>query len=354
MKTLDERLEFAADEVEHAVARMPSRRAAAGTKHRWLRAAPALVAFGLIVVAVGAGAVLLRNDAEVLRSEVTDGGAEFPRLSLDAGAIDGDVALVFAEDSTVAPQPVPAQELRVFGEPTDLASGRLYVVTDTDGSDFFRGEAFDDPGWSPVPVMVGSAHVLEEGLTSTIMWEIGPADGLVVSIQGLGLDTETVLEVLDGVRFDGDDVAIESLPDAYTEIYAGPMRGEGERVVMLVWSTAAEATPSAEITLWLHEGIDPFERGLYTGAYETAESIVETKVLGRPALRVELSRGTAFHWLHSPTVYARLLVQGSMNPDDVVGALREIDAVTWEQQFEVEPAVDPASPGTTVAPTTVP
>jgi len=350
MRTLDERLEFAADEARRAVAQVPARRVSAGSRARraGVRVAQVVALTALVVAVIGGGAILLNGEREV-----ASGGAEFPQLSLRTEAVGNDIALVFAEDATTAPQPVPADDLKVFGDPADLGLSRIFVVTDTDGSDFFRGEVFNDPGWAAVPVPEGVAYLHEEGLTSTILWQVGSNDRLVILVQGLGLDRDTARAVLDGISLGETDVVVGTLPEGFIELYAGPVRYEGERVVMLAWVTTTDATPSAEITLWLHGGADASaERGLYMWGYESAPSITETEVLGRRALRVEMQDGTAFQWLHSPNVYARLLVQGSVDPDEVAGALHEVDAATWGQMFETEFPSDPASTGTTVAPTT--
>ena len=340
MNTIDERLHHAADQVRLAVAQVPSRGSqpvsrAAGTMRRIVQGA---VAIALLVATVGGGTMLLNGG-----NEVASGAAEFPRLTLDTAVAGGELTLIFADDSVVSSQPAVPDNLQVFGDPLgDYSSGRIFVVTDADGSDFFRGEAYNDPGWTPVAVPVGAAFLHVDGLTSTVLWQVGSEEGPVISVQGLGIDTQALLGVLGSIQHSGGKTEVQSLPANFTELYSGPVRVEGEREVMLVWAAPNSDAVQTEITLQLLERADaPMERGLYSGAYQGIGAFSDAVVVGRPALRMEMSGVSdggvvIFQWLQTPQVFARLIIQGSLDPDEVAAALHEVDSSTWERLFRGE------------------
>ena len=352
MKTIDERLEYAAEEVRHVVAQVPSRGAkVAGRASQLARRAVQVVAVVALIVATIAGSSMLLNGD----GDVSGGAGEFPRIALATDVAEGELSLVFAEDGVTSPQPSNPPILEVFGDPsTDFASGRIFVVSDIDGSDFFRNlEEFNDLGLAPVSVPTGIAYLLEEGFTSQILWQLGDEDGLVVTVQGLGVGTETLLDVLAGIQYDQTGVEVGFLPTGFMEIYSGPTRTEGEREVMFIWATSPSDDAQAEVTLQLHQRAEaPLERGMYNFTLSGISAISETEVLGKPALRLEVADAVAFQWLQSPTVYARLTVLRSVDPDAIAAALREVDSATWDQMFEIERPTDPASTRTSVAPTT--
>lgn len=335
MKTIDERLEYAAEEVRHVVAQVPSRGAkVAGRASQLARRAVQVVAVVALIVATIAGSSMLLNGD----GDVSGGAGEFPRIALATDVAEGELSLVFAEDGVTSPQPANPNLLEVFHDPSaDLASGWIFVVADADGSDFFRNlEAIDDPG-DPVPVPIGAAYLLEEGFTSQILWQLGDEDGLVVTIQGLGVGTETLLDVLAGIQYDETGVEVGFLPTGFMELYSGPTRTEGEREVMFIWATSPSDDAQAEVTLQLHQRAEaPLERGMYNFTLSGISAISETEVLGKPALRLEVADAVAFQWLQSPTVYARLTVLRSVDPDAIAAALREVDSATWDQMFEIE------------------
>ncbi len=352
MKTIDERLEYAATEARQAVAHLPSRTAKLpGRPNRVARHTAQLVALvALIVVAVGGSLVLFDGDPDV-----ASGVAEFPRLALDVDAVGADLSLVFAEDGATSPQPAQPNLLDVYGDPSaGISSGRIFVVTDFDGSDYLRNEPFNSPGVVPVSVPTGVAYLHDEGLASVILWQIEEDHGLAVTIQGVGINTATLLDVLAGIQYDETGAEVDSLPPGFTLLYSGPTRTEGERKVYIHWATPLGDGPQATATLELHQGAEaPLERGRYTITPDAGISAIsETQVLAKPALRMELGDVVVFQWLQSPTVYARLIVLGFSDADGVAAALREVDDATWEQMFRNERPTDPASTETTAAPTT--
>lgn len=144
-------------------------------------------------------------------------------------------------------------------------------------------------------------------------------------------------EVVNGLTETGEGWEASYLPEGFIQNYSGPERVEGSRL-SLVW---VDKQTMGEISLDLiKEGFDPMERTVFTllgpGTYP-ASTIGNEEIRGNLAVRLETWKGqgegaqTVFQWMETPTVMARLIIQGSgINPDLVVNALRAVDQSTWE------------------------
>jgi hypothetical protein len=366
MKTIDERLETAAHEVQRAVTEVPGRPGEGAVRgHRVARVARAVAAMALAVAAIGGTALLMDGDGA---GDVASGASGFPTLTLDIDALGADLRLVYADDETaiagasaecgnceVLPSGQPSAHLVVYGDRSaDAADGRIWVSFDPRGSDMFRADAFDDePGWEPIAVPTGSAYLHEGPAAAIILWEVAPG-GTVVELREMGLGSEELLSVLISVDLSSETVAVTALPAGFTELYSGPQGLiNGERVVSMIWAAEPDASASVEISLWIHEGgPDGFERDLY-GFAPYSEVVSAVEVRGATGVRLEGPGLTLFEWMETPDHFARLLVHGSVDPDAVLDALVEVDEATWRRMLESAEPFDESGPynvTTTIAP----
>lgn len=362
MKTIDERLENAAHEVQRAVTQVPVRPAERAVRgHRVARAIQVMAAMALVAAAIGGTAWLMSGDgggdvAAGQSNEVASGVGGFPTLTLDLDEIDANLRLVHASDETTLDE--SSAHLVVYGDPSMAASDlrRIWVSFYPDGMDMFRADAFaDEPFWEAIPVPTGRAYLDEGPTASMILWEESPG-GTVVQLLEMGLGSADLVEALKSVDLEGEEIAAAGLPEGFADLYSGPQGpAEGERVVAMIWAAEPASGPesevTAEISLWIHEG-DPAtaERDLF-GFPSFVDTVEATEVRGSEAIRLDGSSLTVFTWMETSGHVARLLIQGSLNPDAVVNALVEVDQDAWFEIFEsVELYEDTGSTGTTVAP----
>lgn len=359
MKTIEQRLEAAAHEVRHKVTLVTPRssrsvtRKVGRTKVGQLVGAAAAV-FALLI----AGSFALRGGG----SQPASGTAGIPPLFIDVGRIDNDLTLSYLDNQVVSEDlPDNLTRLRSYGAAAaGLADARLWVLTYPEGSDFFRGEAFNDPGWEPLDVPAGEGYITTEVLSTTVMWNPpGDPDGPALRIQGYGVDAEAVIAAVDSMEYNNDEWTPGTLPNGFVELYVGyDYLAPGERSVAFIWAGTA-GDNGGEITLWLYQGMDDTiaERNLlgflpYGPASEVTANHVEIR--GHDGVEYLLPDGVVYQWMETPEAFARLLIQGPVDPQQALAALVEIDPITWNDTIESwkpQPAdFDPTV--TTVSPTT--
>lgn len=359
MTTIEDRLSRAAADVRDKTAQVPTR--SDGSVARRLRsarigrlAAAAAVLIGLVVATTLA----------LPRDEQTAGGSAIPPLFLDADRLGGDLDLLWVDDNTVGPVAPDATgpRLRSFGPPSaGLADPRLWVATYPEGSDFFRGDGFVEPGWEPVVVASGAAYGIVEGQSAAVMWNPGDDPfGPALRIQGYGVDPDAVLDLVDGmVQVDGEWIP-QTIPGGFIELYDGFDRAApGERRITFIWTGDPAGMIGGEVTLWLHEGHDRTiaERNLFgflPYGPGTDATVTVAEIRGHEGAMLVLPDGVVFEWMETPTVFAQLLVQGPIDAEQALDALVELDPVEWAELVESwrpEPAPS-GSTDPTVAPTT--
>lgn len=365
MNSVEDRLHAAADDVRNKATHLPPRMPGEVARRGRAVRVGQLVAAGFAVLAlVVAASLALRGGDEPVASSAD----RFPSLVVDVDRLGMDLALTHVDDAVVAPSPVDPPLLRSYGLPeAGLGDPRLWLVTYPGGSDFFRGEGFRDPGWEQVTVPSGQAYQITDGWSTTVMWEISEQGGAVLRVQGFGVEPATVRAAAVSVADTESGWVPQTLPYGFVELYAGPDQlAPGERTVTLIWTSkppGAMAADSevlgAEVTLWLYEGQDASisERNLFGfmpyGPGSDA-TVSDLDIRGHNGVRFVIPDGVVYHWMETPTVFARLLVQGSVDPQQTLDALVEMDPDTWNEMIE---SWSPGSTSfdttaTTVAPTT--
>jgi len=365
MNTIEDKIHVAAEDVRNRVAHVPTRTPGAVARRGHAVRVGQLVAAGLAVFAlVVAASLALRGGDEPIASSV----GSIPPLVVDVDRLGVDLALTHVDDAVVAPSRVDSPLLRSYGLPeAGLGDPRLWLVTYPGGSDFFRGEAFRDPGWEQVTVPSGQAYQITEGRSTTVMWEALEQGGPVLRVQGFGVEPATVLAAALSVADTESGWVFKTLPDGFVELYAGTDQlAPGERTVTLIWTSPSpgamapdsEVLGGGEVTLWLYQGRDTSisERNLFgfmpygPGSDATASDL---DVRGHSGVRFVIPDGVVYHWMETPTVFARLLIQGSVDPQQTLDALVEIDPDTWNEMVEEwsPESTSPDTSATTVAPT---
>lgn len=359
MITIEDRLERAAADIRDKMAQVPPRTAGSAVQRvGTMRVARIATAIVVVAAAVVAAALALP------RGEQTASGSPMPPLFLDVDRLDNDLGLRWVDDNTVrrATPDASATRLRSYGPPSaGLADPRVWVVTYPEGSDFFRGEGFVGPGWESTPVPSGSAYATTVGRSAAVMWNPGgDPSGPAVRIQGYGVDPDVVLDLVAGIEGVGGEWIPQTIPDGFVELYDGYDRlAPGERGVTFIWTGDPAEMIDGEVTLSLYAGIDETiaERNLfgflpYGPGTDAAASAVEIR--GHMGAMLVFTDGVLFQWMETPTVFARLLVQGPVDPEQILAALVELDPVEWADLVATW-RPDPAPAGTTdttVAPTT--
>lgn len=365
MNTIEERLEIAAADVREKAALVPPRTSGSVARRtslvRAIQAATTVVA----VFAILAATALLSGRSDHATTDTTDnvvsGTDGMPPLLVDTARVDPNLSLVYVQDDTIPASATDNERyLRSYGPASaGLADPRLWLVTYPNGSDFFRGEGFRDPGWDTIEVPTGRASITSQGATTVVMWQVNDdTDGPVLRIQAFGIDSDTVTTAVASIADAEAGWVVQTPPDGFVELYAGPEQSApGGRTVMLVWMDRPYYV-APEITLWLYEGQDQTvtEIGLHDAVLDpsTDASVVAQEIRGHAGARLTTPDGVFYVWMETPTVFARLLVQGATDPQQVLDSLTEIDRDSWNNTIDTwtPPPLESDTPLTTIAPTT--
>jgi len=264
---------------------------------------------------------------------------------IEVDRLDGDFAVAYASREPARVDDATRAHLSIFApDDDDEVLSRAWIRTDRDGSDFFRGEAYLDPGWEQVPVDIGRAYLQTGPVGSLVAWDPGTGDdGPHVFIHALDLDPDALSRwLVDLVDLAGSlptaAWTVEAPPDRYRLIYSGPERDAYGDSAFLGWQATAET--GDEIMLTLTEvGESDLERQL-AGLLRSNVSFVELvgldRVRGHDAIRVTGEGGQVIYlWMETPDVVARLVVQGGgVDPGRVIAALEVADSGTWDALFQ--------------------
>ncbi|MEX1208946.1 MAG: hypothetical protein WEE36_10175 [Acidimicrobiia bacterium] len=284
------------------------------------------------VVALVTGLVLaLTRGGERLEGDVGGGDGSFPYLLIDAGQLDEGLTLVSAFDQETSVD--SPERLRAFGLPDGSPiAARIWFVTIPGGSDFFRGDGFEDPQWDPLPVEQGRAFIRTGPVGSSVMWETGDPGGEVVVAHGLKVEPAVLIDVISGLEKDDSGWGPRFLPEGFIELYDGPARADVERFVAQSWTDLKEGDGS-EIELYLIDrGPDGGEQALneLLGFTVSELEIGATEVRGKPALVYAIGNETIYQWMETATVAVRVVIRGPIDLESVIGALVLVDQTTWD------------------------
>lgn len=370
MNRVDERMEQAASDLHEAVETVPIpppplQRRAHRRNRRFVPALAMVAAFvaalliGLPALILGQGEAPPSEGGEVAAISQSDPTRTkgLPRLLVDTSQL-GDWDLVHADREDSPADDSTSYLIAYANTDNDLTSSRIWVVTHHDGSDVFRGEAYLENGWSEIPVDEGMAYSRDDNIAPLIIWDAGTGpESTAVFIYGLHVDQKALVDVANTLQPTENGWEATSLPEGLSEIYAGPERA-ATSTLALVW---LDPGMTSEISLYLIDaGPNTMERNMYDmlspGASEGA--ITTTEVRGHPALRFDYATEetetswTAFQWMETATVMARLVIQADdVDPNQVVASLHTVDEESWEDTLEaVVPRDDPRATPTTVAP----
>ena len=242
-------------------------------------------------------------------------GTGFPYLVLDAARVDARFGLIHATDRILFTEGFPGRRLMVFGvAETSLTSPRLWLLSSSTGSDFFRGNFFKDPGWQPIPIGQGRAFIRTGPIGSTVIWQTGDdPDSDVITAEALLIEPAALIDVWANINL--------------------------SRI--------------GEITLNLIDGRpDATERyllDLLRSSASYVDGVSATEVRGKPALRIVSATGVIYQWMETSTVTAQLIVSDPIDPTAALEALLEIDQTTWEATLQEAPFPRGAGTDTTTA-----
>ena len=321
-----------------------------------------LVAAGitfLLALTIGLPALLLSGqgpsqDVGSSSADVTSASG-FPQVVVGVDQLNAGLELAYAMREPAPVRTAPPSHLQVFGPADSGSTSRLlWLVTDQDGSDFFRGEAYLDTSWKPVEIDSGRAFISAGTNGSMLAWDPGDAEnGPAVFAYAINVETDALIDLVRRLRPASEGWTPTTLPDGFTELYNGPARQQGE-TVLLGWSNASG--DEVEVALELGEvgEVIPNQLLLSLAGPDVAfnQAISGGDVRGHDAVRLTSGGGQVmFMWMETPTIVARLVVLGdSLDPDAVVAALSDVDDATWSDLFESSPAVGGGSPASTMAP----
>ena len=289
------------------------------------------------------------SDHQQVRDAGTDAATEteFPYLVLDAAQLDARLGLLHAIDRIVSTEAVlPGSRLRIFGAvDTSFTSPRLWLLSTSTESGFFRAKGFENPEWQPIPVEQGRAFIKTGSIGATVRWQTGDDPGSeIITAGALMLEPATLIDVVLGMQKSESGWLPQILPEGFVELYNGPddrHGSPGDRVIHQIWADI-DLPRIGEITLNLIDGRpDETERhllSLLTYSSSSVEGVSATEVRGKPAIKVVGDTSVIYQWMETSTVTAQLIVSNPIDPTAALEALQEIDQTTWETTLQEAPS----------------
>ena len=275
----------------------------------------------------------------------------FPYLLIDAGRLDQSLSLDSAFDQEISVD--SPERLRAFGLPdASPTAARIWFVTIPGGSDFFRGDGFEDPQWEPLPVEQGRAFIRTGPVGSSVMWETGDPGGEVVVAHALMVEPAVLIDVVSGLEKDDSGWGPRFLPEGFIELYDGPARADVERLIAQSWTDVEEGDGSAIELYLIDRGPDGGEQALneLLGFTVSELEIGATEVRGKPALVYAIGNETIFQWMETATVTVRVVIRGPIDSASVLSALVLVDQATWDAAMSDANRDRGVGPPPTVAP----
>jgi hypothetical protein len=270
----------------------------------------------------------------------TPSGAPWPlpRLVLD---LEGwELITETSQSFTVNPE-MPVDEtvyLQTFrAAPDRFDPPMVWLETDYDGSDFFRGEQYREPGWEPVDVGGLSGFLRETGTDRgglILNWEL--PDQTAVSLTSRGVDREALLGFAGGLTARGDQPGWETttLPDGVQLSYDGPTLAGPDRSEAATTETQWVG-PEGQVSIVLETaGWASLEGRLYQTVGASADSVTSVAIRGTTGALIVDHDATILLWIEGD-VFGWVTAQGAgIRSDRLVEALIEIDEAAWQQRVE--------------------